>query len=339
MPQPVDKPRAEAALRQHLQLIGYQNPNPSVEYVYSLQTFITKERKECNAWTLEKQWSAMLTDLKQYVPIMSVGRSIPQVRHLTHVWQTLARDDNALVTEDFVTRELSYISTSTSTILSLSTATRRQPISLPVTTVASPIASTPLLVLAGTTGAHDGAWAPFEELAAAGIWLVATLHNHMMLLPFPAISLDDRERLHCVDGPAVSWPQEKHFYWHGIAVEQDLVLHPERITAQQIAAQQNIEVRRVLLERFGTERFMSEIGATLIHKDDWGTLYRYTFHDSGWQRDEPIVMVKVVNSTPESDGSRATYWLRVPPDMRTAKEAVAWSFGKDVQSYAPSVET
>ena len=32
--------------------------------------------------------------------------------------------------------------------------------------------------------------------------------------------------------------------------------------------------------------------------------------------DDPMVMVEVINSSPEPDGSYRTYWLRVPPTMR-----------------------
>ena len=84
-------------------------------------------------------------------------------------------------------------------------------------------------------------------------------------------------------------------------------------------------------------------------------------------------MVRLLNSTPEPDGvlsqqeaeaifgcdsvqrrldtMRAighpigneprfkAYMLRVPPDVKTAHEAVAWTFGKETQSYAPEVES
>jgi len=50
-------------------------------------------------------------------------------------------------------------------------------------------------------------------------------------------------------------------------------------------------------------------------------------------------MVEVRNSTPEPDGSRRTYFLRVPPTMRTAREAVAWTFGLGAVDYRPAVET
>ncbi len=45
--------------------------------------------------------------------------------------------------------------------------------------------------------------------------------------------------------------------------------------------------------------------------------------------DEAVVMVEVLDSTPEPDGTHRTYWLRVPPSNRTAREGVAWTFGLD----------
>ena len=50
-------------------------------------------------------------------------------------------------------------------------------------------------------------------------------------------------------------------------------------------------------------------------------------------------MVEVLNATPEPDGSRKTYYLRVPPGTRTARAAVAWTFGLAADAYAPARET
>jgi hypothetical protein len=50
-------------------------------------------------------------------------------------------------------------------------------------------------------------------------------------------------------------------------------------------------------------------------------------------------MVEVLNATPQEDGSFKNYWLRVPPHIQTAHEAVAWTFGRDVRKYRPKVET
>jgi hypothetical protein len=50
-------------------------------------------------------------------------------------------------------------------------------------------------------------------------------------------------------------------------------------------------------------------------------------------------MVKVINSTPEPDGRFKDYFLRVPPMMVRARQAVAWTFDKVEHNYAPALET
>jgi hypothetical protein len=55
--------------------------------------------------------------------------------------------------------------------------------------------------------------------------------------------------------------------------------------------------------------------------------------------EEPVTYVEVVNSTPEPDGTRRTYFLRVPPTVQSAREAVAWTFALDGGAYRPTVES
>jgi hypothetical protein len=50
-------------------------------------------------------------------------------------------------------------------------------------------------------------------------------------------------------------------------------------------------------------------------------------------------MVKVINSTAEPDGTYKEYFLRVPPDVSSAREGVAWTFGLEPHEYAPAVES
>lgn len=71
-----------------------------------------------------------------------------------------------------------------------------------------------------------------------------------------------------------------------------------------------------------------------VHEDDCGELYRKELAG-----DEPLVMVRVVNSTPEPDGSFKRYMLRVPPTVQTAREAVAWTFDMPPEQYRPEVQT
>ena len=121
---------------------------------------------------------------------------------------------------------------------------------------------------------------------------------------------------------------------HGIRVPWDIIEQPESITVERITREPNAEVRRVMTDIFTPKRFLMESGSVPIHADDYGTLYRAEFPD-----DEPLVMVEVINSTVHPDQTRPHYFLRVPPDMTTARQAIAWTFGKEAHEYAPVIET
>jgi hypothetical protein len=152
----------------------------------------------------------------------------------------------------------------------------------------------------------------------------------------PSIArLDDAGRFHSDAGPAFAWLDDvRDYYWHGVRVEAYVVEDPGRITVADIERERNVEVRRVKLERFGQGRYLIESGARVVHRDDFGILLWKDFPN-----DEPLVMVKVVNATPEPDGTCKDYFLRVPPHMQTAREAVAWTFGKTPVNYRPTYES
>jgi hypothetical protein len=90
----------------------------------------------------------------------------------------------------------------------------------------------------------------------------------------------------------------------------------------------------VMLEYYGYERYLKEAGAHKVAQDECGILWRLSFAD-----DEPLTMVEVLNSTPEPDGTSRVYWLRVPPQTRTPREGVAWTFGLTEAEYHPSIQT
>ncbi len=106
------------------------------------------------------------------------------------------------------------------------------------------------------------------------------------------------------------------------------------LTPQRIREEENAELRRVMLEHYGYDRYLAESGAEPVQRDETGVLWRIELDG-----DEPMAMVEVVNSTPEPDGTHRTYWLRVPPRMRTAREGVAWTFGLEEGEYMPERET
>ena len=136
------------------------------------------------------------------------------------------------------------------------------------------------------------------------------------------IHKDERASLHNSSGPSVAFADGwKLYHVHGVEVPGEIIERPDTITVARIDAERNAEVRRVMIELYGADRFLVDGGAQLVHSDGYGDLYRREIVD-----DEPLVMVQVINSTAEPDGSNKAYWLRVPPDIQTAEAAVAWTF-------------
>jgi hypothetical protein len=130
------------------------------------------------------------------------------------------------------------------------------------------------------------------------------------------------------------------WFWHGVSVDREIIERPEHITIEAIDEEANAERRRVMVERFGPERLVREGGAELVPEDETGRLWRRQIGPNvRWGREEPITMVEVINSTPEPDGSRKTYFLRVPPRTETARAGVAWTFGLTSEEYRPSAES
>ncbi|WP_433608630.1 DUF6745 domain-containing protein [Dactylosporangium sp. CA-139114] len=150
-----------------------------------------------------------------------------------------------------------------------------------------------------------------------------------------AVHRDNIGRLHAADAPALHYTDGYALHaWRGMPIPSELVDRLGRLTHRQIADERNAELRRVMLEHFGYERYLRAAGAHRVSQDETGTLWRLTFSD-----DEPLAMVEVVNSTPEPDGTSRVYWLRVPPATRTAREGVAWTFGLTEAEYRPLIQT
>src|SRR6266498_2679357 len=149
-------------------------------------------------------------------------------------------------------------------------------------------------------------------------------------------TLDEDRRLHNDTGPAILC-RDGWAVWavHGVRVARRVVEAPGTLTVEQISGEPNVEVRRIMIDRLGADRYLACAGAKLVDDDgEWGKLWHLEL--SG---DEPLVMVEVVNSTPESDGSFKDYFLRVPPTMRSAHEAVAWTFDMRPGDYRETMAT
>ncbi|MEU8790770.1 DUF6745 domain-containing protein [Streptomyces sp. NPDC048643] len=201
-----------------------------------------------------------------------------------------------------------------------------------------------LLLLDATLGQHDAPWlSAFDPDSLAGIAAVAREagwwwpYEKVAVISERPLSLhrDEAGRLDRGDGPALRYGDGFELYaWRGMPVPSTFLDELTALTPERIREEENAELRRVMLEHYGYDRYLEESGAVPVHRDETGVLWRVEL--SG---DEDVVMVEVVNSTPEPDGTSRTYWLRVPPSTRTAREGVAWTFGLGAEVYEPAQET
>ncbi|MEU5367431.1 DUF6745 domain-containing protein [Streptomyces sp. NPDC005951] len=203
-----------------------------------------------------------------------------------------------------------------------------------------------LVLLDAVLGQHDAAWlaafdghgdrlAGLAEVARnAGWWW--PYENAVVITERPdVLHRDEAGRLDHGEGPALAYGDGFALHaWRGMPVPAAFLDELSSLTPERIRAEENAELRRVMLEYYGYDRYLTESGAEPVHRDETGVLWRIALDG-----DEDVVMVEVVNSTPEPDGTYRTYWLRVPPTTRTAKDGVAWTFGLEGVAYAPVRQT
>jgi len=172
------------------------------------------------------------------------------------------------------------------------------------------------------------------------------------------LTVDDRNRPHGENGPSHRWRDGwSLWHWHGVAIpeaQRHIIEQPERITVDEIQAETNAEIRRVMIERYGYDRYIRDAGLTLVDSrpaDD----PMIGLRTARLFRDGDLVLLDVLNSTPEPDGSVKRYVLPIDPEAyggRAARDCLAaaastWRKRGDPtalvfarpEDYAPTVET
>jgi hypothetical protein len=180
--------------------------------------------------------------------------------------------------------------------------------------------------LSGLWGlAQNAGWAlPHEKIC----W-VSERHNVLMR--------DGAGRLHNLSGPSVMYPDGWAIYAvHGVRVPGDIIEHPKTLTVQRIGAENNAEVKRVMMEIYGMDKYLEDSGATPIatDKDQFGRaieLYRFP--------DMVLPVVRVVNSSPEPDGTHKRYVLTATRQTSDPIDALASLAGTTKESYRPVLES
>jgi len=110
-----------------------------------------------------------------------------------------------------------------------------------------------------------------------------------------------------------------------------VVVRPDWITVRHVLDERNAEVRRVMIERYGQDRFINDAGAVIIDRGGDGELLAIDLPDDPERR---IVALRL-----RCPSTSAVYVIRVPPDQSDYLAAKAWTFSLSKSQYVLAAES
>ncbi|MEH2326134.1 MAG: DUF6745 domain-containing protein [Nostoc sp.] len=139
---------------------------------------------------------------------------------------------------------------------------------------------------------------------------------------------DSAYRLHAEGEPTIKIANGCDIYaYHGVILPAKYGrVRPQDWQVSWFLEEQNVELRRVLIEEIGYERIAEELQATVIDSYQEYTLLKI----SEGEDKEPIYLLKM--TCPSTGRIHA---LRVPPNIQSAHQAISWvNWGVDPEDFA-----
>lgn len=136
------------------------------------------------------------------------------------------------------------------------------------------------------------------------------------------IKFDDQNRLHCENGPAIRYRDGYSVYaWHGTRIPAEWIENKHSLSVSVALTWDNIEQRRCAAEIIGWAKVLRELDSHVIDSDNdpmIGNLLEVNIPEIGREKFLQVVC-----------GTGRTFAIPVPPEMKTALEANAWTYGVD----------
>lgn len=165
----------------------------------------------------------------------------------------------------------------------------------------------------------SGWWAPFDD------------HVIVCEKPTKEILFDDRNLLHTETRPAIFFYENSPsnvYAWHGVKYNKRWA---DNLTPERALSEENLELRRVACEMLGWATILRELDCNVIDRNEnpeIGELVSVNIPDIGREQYLRVMC-----------GTGREFALPVPPDMKTAHQANAWTYGLDINDYQPEVRT
>lgn len=196
-------------------------------------------------------------------------------------------------------------------------------------------------VSSASYGSQDASWLSFYDffykhfgLAEKARGLVAVAKTCGWIWTFDELAIitrrpvkikfDDRNLLHCENGPAIEYADGLKVYaWHGQRIPGEWI--EVGVDAKTAIAWPQVEQRRAACEILGWVNIIKELGGVTIDEDpdpEIGTLVEVDIPEIGKAR---FIRVQC--------GTKREFALPVPPELKTALGAQAWMVGLDEEDF------
>jgi hypothetical protein len=121
----------------------------------------------------------------------------------------------------------------------------------------------------------------------AGLGFIINFGSLIVGVCLPEAYRDENNRIHRSDGPAITWGDEKQYWWHGISIPAEWIENKDEIDPKLALTWNNLEQRRVLCEILTWEKILAQINPEVLDKDidpQIGTLMKAELPDHGSQK-------------------------------------------------------
>ncbi|GCD80457.1 DUF6745 domain-containing protein [Schleiferia thermophila] len=142
---------------------------------------------------------------------------------------------------------------------------------------------------------------------------------------------------HTPDQPCLSWKDQRFYFYNNWPISPEFYENPDRVTKTMVMSEKNVEKRRAYMEILGSKRFAELLDLRVRDQSIDRQGYLVELYQSNQPDDlsgDYIQFVKVI-----CPSTGRAYMLCVPPEIKSALQAVAWTFGKELDEYQPVIET
>jgi len=162
-------------------------------------------------------------------------------------------------------------------------------------------------------------WSPFEKICICSDRPTA-------------LTVDQDGRLHNETGPAIAYGDGfQLYYWHGTNVPREWIEDKATLEPQMALTWRNVEQRRAAVEIIGWGKILGALHPIIVDADpnpQIGMLLRCDLPDAPKQQFLTVLC-----------GTGREFVLPVPPDVRTARAANAWTYGLNESDYQLEART